>query len=135
MEELARAGKRNTRMVIYTVSVVVGAEGDVDVLDHGEEDEAVNDEGEDAEEVVGVPHAGGEGAGVDVQGRGADVAVEHADALERQAQRLAPPLVPVVAGAAGSGRVPVQRVLPLHHRRHLHVQHLITTTTLLSHRS
>lgn len=127
-----------------TVSVVVGAEGDVDVLDHGEEYEAVDDEGEDAEEVVGVPDAGGEGAGVDVERRRPDVAVEHADALEREAQRLAPPLMAVVAGAAGPGGVPVQRVLPLHHLRHvqraLHLQHLLITTLLLlllllSHRS
>lgn len=118
---------------IHTVPVVVCSERDVDVLDDGEEEEAVDDEGEHAQEVVGVPDAAGEGARVDVQRRRPDVAVEDAHALEGQPQSPSPPFVLLLPAAARPRRVPVQRVLPLHaHRnnrlqRQLQVRHVLVT--------
>ena len=112
--DLGVAGDEGVEGESAAVSVVVGAEGDVDVLDDGEEEEAVDDEGEDAEEVVGVADAAVEGGGVDVEWGGADVAVEDAEALEGQTQRARPPLAMRLLMLPGAARVPVQRVLPLH---------------------
>jgi hypothetical protein len=67
-----------------TVAVVVGVEGDEDDLDHGEEDEAVDDDGEDAEDVVRVADPVLEGVGVHVQRRRAEVGVQDPHALECQ---------------------------------------------------
>ena len=104
-------------VTVLTIAVVVGSEGDVDVLDDGEEEEAVDDEGERAEKVVRVADAVAERARVDEQRRRANVAVQDAHALERQPRRPSPAILPVLARAGGSGRGRVQRVLPPHLRR------------------
>ena len=69
---------------VRTVTVIVGVERDEDDLDHGEEDEAVDDDGQHAEDVVLMLDAILEGVGVDVERRRAEVGVEDAHALERQ---------------------------------------------------
>jgi len=83
-----------------SIPVVVGVEGDEDDLDNGEENEAVDDEGEHAEDVVRVPDAIVEGGRVDVQWRRPYVAVKDAHALERQPQRP-PPAILQTRHAAG----------------------------------
>lgn len=76
-----------------TVAVVVGLEGDVDVLDDGEEHKAVDDEGERPQQVVGVADAVLESARVHEQRRRPNVAVQYPHALERKPQRLRPAIL------------------------------------------
>lgn len=83
--------KTKDNIYIYTFAVVVGLEDDEDVFKQGDEDDGVEDEGEDAEDVVVVADAVGEGARIDVERRGTDVPVHHADALEGKAQYHRPP--------------------------------------------
>lgn len=80
-------------MDVGTVAVVVGVQGDEDDLDHGEEQEAVDDEGEDAQDVVLVADAVLEGVGVDVERRRAQVGVQDPHALEPQPQRPQPAIL------------------------------------------
>ena len=94
---------------LLTVSIVVGVEHDEDVLEHGDDDEGVDDEGQDAEQVVVVLDAVGESAGVDVERRRPDVAVDDADALEGEVQRPGPaPVGPMVLAAGDLLRVAEQ---------------------------
>jgi hypothetical protein len=109
------------RRINLTVSVVVGLEHDEDVLEHGKDDEGVEDDREDADEVVRVPDAARERAGLHVELRRPDVAVHHADALERQLQRLRPAAPgSVILGPAGDLLgVAIERVTapePFHRR-------------------
>jgi len=87
-DDLIKAGGSNVKARLHlrvrTVTVVVGVERDEDDLDHGEEDEAVDDDGQHAEDVVLVVDALLEGVGVHVERRRAEVGVQDADALERQ---------------------------------------------------
>lgn len=94
-ESLLRADqqKGSSRKKEVTVAVVVGAEGDEDVLDDGEEGEAVDDEGEGAEQVIRVADAVLERARVHEQRRCPDVPVQYSHALERYLQRPRPALL------------------------------------------
>lgn len=73
--------------------MVVGMQGDEDDLDDGEEHEAVDDEGEHPDDVIGVPNAVLKSAGVDVQRRRPNVAVQDPHALERQTHRPPPAIL------------------------------------------
>jgi hypothetical protein len=59
--------RRTLSSINLTVSVVVGIEHEDDVLNHGNDNEGVEDEREDADEVVRVPDAARERARVHVE--------------------------------------------------------------------
>ena len=71
---------------LLTISIVVCIQHDEDVLEHRNDDEGVDDERQDAQQIIVVLDAIREGAGVNIERRRPDVAVDDADTLEGKMQ-------------------------------------------------
>lgn len=84
--------KSQTYSYELTISIVICIQHDEDILEHRNDDEGIDDERQDAQQVVVVLDAIREGAGVDIERRRPNVSVDDADALEGKMQRPGPAL-------------------------------------------
>lgn len=82
-----------SRVKDVTISVIVGMEGDKDQLDDSEEQEAVDNEREHAQDVIWVTNAVLKSGRVHIQGRRPNVAKQNSHALKRQLQRPPPAIL------------------------------------------
>lgn len=70
--------------------MVVGLQHDEDILQHRYQDQRVDDQGQDAQDVIFLANPLTEGASIDIQRGRPNVTIYHSDALERQVQRPYP---------------------------------------------